>query len=350
LDTSDIFVLYEIDYDDNFPVSRVNFPSKPPPQKKKQRSESICASSEEELQEAVDKCDKGTHETSCQIDVCQTRIEIAQRPDPLFRRLATNGIDVTNKNILFSCQNQCPTQRCILDGLGTSRILYGENSNITFQNFILANGYDADEGGAIKLVNNSIVTLSNCSFWNNNAPFGSAISVENANLIIDGVETSIVNNSGIGLPIKVVRSIFNLSHTVFGVTEVSLYGNAILMLASTINVVNVTSVTVADKATSDDCDVYIYVFSEDLNVDSSCVNFENRTDVAFPIIDFGCTTQQPSVSVAPSKCLRLHQHHDQAYQWPHHKCLRLHQRNDQAYQWPHQKYQRLQQKLQHSYL
>jgi hypothetical protein len=108
------------------------------------------------------------------------------------------------------------------------------------------------------------------------------------------------SNTGIGPPIKAFSSIVNISHAVFGVSNVSKYGRAIFMLSSTINVVNATSISIADNCTSDDCDIYISVFSNDLIIESSCVNFENRSNISFPEIDFGktCPTLKPSVSSA----------------------------------------------------
>jgi hypothetical protein len=92
--------------------------------------------------------------------------------------------------------------RCIIDGQGVSRMFYGSSCNFTVQNFIFTNGFHRDEGGSIKADNNSIISIVNCSFVNNTAPYGSAVIVNQSSLMIDGLETSFVNNTGVGPPIQ----------------------------------------------------------------------------------------------------------------------------------------------------
>lgn len=153
--------------------------------------------------------------------------------------ISRDGINVSNKNIFLNCQKLCPTKRCIIDGLGKSRMLYGSGYNLTILNFIFINGFHPDDGGSIRGDNDSLITIINCSFVNNTAPFGSAVIVHNSRLIIEGLETSIVNNTGIWPPLQILSSALNISNAIFASNNVSEYAGAVLLFDSTIQVSDV---------------------------------------------------------------------------------------------------------------
>jgi hypothetical protein len=191
--------------DDNYgwKISNVNLQSSPPPQTKKPKKQPSCVATSNELQEAVNNCVMTTVGKSCNIDACEGRLQI--------NTSSREGINISNKNIILNCQILCPTKRCVIDGLGKYRMFYGSGYNLTVQNFIFINGFHRSTGGSIWAIQNSFITVVNCSFVNNTAIHGSAVVVKNSSLTIEGLETSIVNNTGIGPPIQVLSSQLNMS-------------------------------------------------------------------------------------------------------------------------------------------
>jgi hypothetical protein len=107
----------------------VNLPSTPPPQKKKPENQRTCVNNQNELQEAVNNCSNILFGKSCTIDICPVRLYMESS--------SSNGINLSNKNIVFNCQKLCPKMRCIIDGQGISRMFYGSTCNFTVQNFIV---------------------------------------------------------------------------------------------------------------------------------------------------------------------------------------------------------------------
>jgi hypothetical protein len=173
------------------------------------------------------------NETSCLIRVCSYRLQTSDSSS------SYNGTDISNKNIYLQCDQVCVPKRCIVDGSGITRLFYGSNTNIAFVNFIFANGFHPIEGGAIKLENNSIASMINCSFVNNSAPSGSAVQVNYSQLIVHGIEASFVNNTGIGPPLEVLSSRLNISHTIFAGNQISEYLADILLFSSTIDMYDI---------------------------------------------------------------------------------------------------------------
>jgi hypothetical protein len=238
-------------------IIHCNFFSEKPTQQKN------CVNNQNEWQEAVNNYSNVMAGKSCTIDVCPVRLFLDNS--------SVNGINLSNQNIVSNCQKSCPKMRCIIDGQGVSRMFYGSRCNLTFQNFILTNGFHRYEGGSIKEENNSLVSIVNCSFVNNTAPYGSAIIVNQSSLMINGVETSFVNNTGVGPPIQGFSSLVNISNAVFSDNNVSTkFSSAILLFQSTIEVSDVhilkSAVTQLQSNMStninvyDDCDIYMSLF------------------------------------------------------------------------------------------
>jgi hypothetical protein len=71
--------------------------------------------------------------------------------------------------------------------------------------------------------------MINCSFVNNSAPSGRSVQVNNSQLIVSGIETSFVKNTGRSPPLKVLSSHMNISHAIFTGNEVSEYMDDILL-------------------------------------------------------------------------------------------------------------------------
>lgn len=174
-----------------------------------------CVRTATELKTAVSK-------GSTKINVCTSRIKLGSAvrrldhsvPSLLLQKRRTRGIDLSNKNIVFVCRNPMG-RRCQLDGEGQTRIFYGNNATVTFLNIEFNNGYNTQAGGALNMNKGSMVRLTNCSFSNNTATTGSAISVNNSNLVIDGIRSAIIDNKGNGAPISIHSSKANLENVLF---------------------------------------------------------------------------------------------------------------------------------------
>jgi Hint module len=273
--------------------SGVVFPPMPPAPVPTPKSQARCVLTTKDLIMAVKDCDKRMNETSCLIDICSNRLRMSESSS------SYEGIDVSNKNIYLSCEQECAPKRCIVDGLGITRLFYGSNTNVTFLNFIFANGFHPHNGGGIKLENNSIATIINCSFVNNSAPSGSAVQVNNSQLIVSGIKTSVVNNNGIGPPLELVSSHMNITQAIFAGNQVSEYLADILLFDSIINIYDVhflTSSTVPFK----ECHVHIAMLADDYNNKSSCMNVD-PSNKSFPLIDLSesCLSATSSTTLSP---------------------------------------------------
>jgi Hint module len=296
------FITFQVSYDlwvvfedtsssSGYKETGVVFPKKPPAPAPTPKEECVpttkdlrkavefcdgCVLTTKGLRKAVEDCDSGTNET-CLIDICSNRLPMSASSS------SRKGIDLSNKNIYLRCDQQCAPKRCIFDGLGITRLFYGSNANITFLNFIFANGFHESNGGAIKLENSSIATMINCSFVNNSALSGSAVQVNNSLLIVSGIETSLINNTGISPPLEVLSSQLNISQAVFADNQVSEYLADILLFNSNISIYDVhflNSRTVLSK----DCHIYFAMVADDYANKSSCMNVD-PSNKSFPVID-----------------------------------------------------------------
>jgi Hint module len=271
----------------------VVFPVTPPAPALTPKPETECVVTTQELRKAVNNCYNGMNETLCLINICNNRLLMPAAS------ISSKGIDLSNKNIYLRCDQECAPKRCILDGSSITRLFYGSNTNITFLNFIFANGFHPDSGGAIKLENNSIVTMINCSFVNNSAPSGSAVQVNNSQLIVSGIETSLINNTGISPPLEVLSSYMNISHAVFAGNQVLEYLADILLFNSNTTMYDVhflNSTMVPFK----ECHVYIAMLADDYANQSSCMNVD-PSNKSIPVVDLSeyCPSS-PTVSPVPS--------------------------------------------------
>jgi Hint module len=291
----------------------VTFPKSPPPPDPLPKPQPFCVETEQDLIKAITYCDSKLNEPSCLIDICSIRLPILGNISTLKNTNNTikHGIDISNKNIIFSCEKTCPRKRCILDGASVSRIFYGSYTNITFLNFIFVNGYHPLDGGAIKVENISIATIINCSFVNNSAPFGSAIQGRNSIVTVKGNETSFVNNSGIGPPVEVLSSEMNISQSIFAGNVVSKYQAAILLFDSNLTSYDVhylnSSLSSSMQESNGgrfaaDCHVYVAVDSINFANHSSCMAFvDSSNQKPFPIIDVTDTCPAvPAPTLAPT--------------------------------------------------
>ena len=230
--------------DDNiFRASYINLLLSPPPQKKKP-APLTCITTGNELNEAVTNCDEKTIGKVCSIDICGGRLRMNSS--------SINGVNISNKNIILNCQKVCPTKRCVLDGLSKSRFFKGSICNLTVQNRIFMNGFHPLTGGSIWADKNSSITIVNGSFVNNTAPFGIAVIVQSSRLTIEGLDTSIVNNTGAGTPILGLSSQLNISNAIFSGNNISKYDAAVLLFNSTITASGVSFLK-SKKSKSIDC-------------------------------------------------------------------------------------------------
>jgi hypothetical protein len=187
-------------------------------QSRKIQTTTKCVKTQAELKAAVAKAGSLSR---TKIKLCASRIRLgttARRLDDGVQD-RTRGIDLSNKNIIFICRNR--NHRCKLDGVGRTRIFYGTNATVAFHNIKFNNGYNDGAGGALKMMNGSVVELTNCSFFNNTATSRSAISVNNSDLVINGVRSSVSQNKGNGAPVEVLSSTAALNDVVFRGNDVS---------------------------------------------------------------------------------------------------------------------------------
>jgi Hint module len=226
---------------------------------------------------------KECKDTVCRIRICSKKIKATKRPKDQ-NTLGIGTIDLTGKNIEFECVLSCPTERCELNGGASIQLFSGSNSKITFTKFNFTNS----KGGAIAMWGSSL-TFLDCSFENNIATSGSdntttsgsAVSVNNTGLLIDGPTTSIINNIGNGAPFAIFSSSkVTINNAYFEGNNFSEYGRGIFALNSTINLgKNITFVNPANISRqrnlgtngSRDCDLFVAAFDNDLQKESSCI-------------------------------------------------------------------------------
>jgi Hint module len=240
--------------------------------------------------ESVNNCTRAFQLVPCQIDVCSKILYIP----PMFTNETSiqHGIDVSNKTILFECLLASAADRCILDGSSSTRLFYGSNTNVTFNNFIFRNGFDAESGGAIKMQNNSIVTLLNCDFVNCSAPSGAAVSLNNTKFVMEGPTSSIVGNTGNGASAEFFSSSVSLYDVYIGSNNARFNGSEILMFNSSINVFNLTF---ENESNTENCRVYVAIFEDKLTRQSSCIGIGDDTILApIPVL-----SPMPTVPSAP---------------------------------------------------
>jgi hypothetical protein len=198
------------------------------------QSSAKCVNSKVQLKTAVSKS-KG----SATIRVCSDRIRMGAavrrmleqgHPRRLLDKSLTDGIDLTNKTILFACRtknNRPPRRRrCTLDGEGLTRIFYGSNATIEFKNIRFANGYHDETGGAILLENDSKLKMTNCSLWNNSAPQGAAILVKKTDVVMNGGggkkdRSTLIKSTGNSAPFDLFNSTAKLNNVYFADNDVS---------------------------------------------------------------------------------------------------------------------------------
>jgi Hint module len=181
--------------------------------------------------------------------------------------------------------------------MSKSRLFYGSYTNATFYNFIFADGFHTNEGGSMMMENDSIVTVVDSSFVKSKAPFGSAIQVNNSKLIVDGLATSFVNNTGTGPPLALFFSHLNISRAVFAGNQILNYEAEILLYNSSIDIFNVQYVQ-SKSAIQQDCNVYVAVDGNDFTRKSSCMTFK-KSNQSFPVIDLSeqCPKPPPPIAV-----------------------------------------------------
>jgi hypothetical protein len=285
------------DTDNLYVGSGVIFPMSPPTPvlvNPPREPECVCVYTRSDLTEAVKICNPTMDGPSCRIDICSTRLTMTGTNN--------NGVDISNKNIVLVCDASCPAKRCILDGLGFSRFFYGSNTNVTFINFIFFNGFHPNNGGSIKIENNSIASFINCSFVSNSSPFGSTIYVDNTNLTITGIASSIINNTGIGPTIHVLSSHLNISDAVFANNNETMYSAELLLFNTTIEVYNVHFLRslALQQANTDNCNVYVPLLANDFAQTFTCMTFDGANKT-FPIVDLSeyCPTSSLYPTAAP---------------------------------------------------
>jgi Hint module len=302
-DEYDMLVAYRQEYTE-FKTAGVNFPARPPdPSVLSGPRPTICVASDLDFRKEIKRCKQTMNDVSCQIEVCRFILPEKGSNVSVFNTSNNNGIDITNMNIIFSCEESC-LSKCVFDGWGRYRLFYGSSANVTFYNFIFSNGLHPTNGGAIKVENNSILNLINCSFVNNSAPFGSAVYVSNSKLYVNGIESNIVNNTGISPPFEVVSSQMNMSHAVFAGNTASEYQAAILLYDSIVNYSDVHVLRLATMLDNtgipkEDCDVYVAMDANNYTNRSSCLQFD-ESKKSFPIIDLSATCATPAPTPAPT--------------------------------------------------
>jgi hypothetical protein len=185
-------------------------------------SSTKCVTSSAALTKAVQSAKPGS--TPTRITICTKKIPLGKYSRRLtntgsrFLQSNQTGIDISNKNILFNCKLRTPNTRCILDGLGESRIFYGFNANVTFDKIMFHNGsateYDFDGSGGALLLRDSSVRIKRCGFFHNKATFGGAVSISNSEVIVDNNIVGLMNHS-------------TLNRTIFAYNEASIRGGAL---------------------------------------------------------------------------------------------------------------------------
>jgi predicted outer membrane repeat protein len=154
-----------------------------------------CVASKAQLKTAVGRSRAGST-----VRVCGERIKLgsAVRRERNRRHLSTllSGINLSHLNIIIVCELEDPTQRCILDGEGESRIFFGFNTTLTLIGFILTNATAGSSiGGALSFHGDSIITIENSDFIGNDAAYGGAIAVTNSTLSFPLASSVVFNHN-----------------------------------------------------------------------------------------------------------------------------------------------------------
>jgi hypothetical protein len=279
--------------------------------KSKAQSSKKCVTTKTGIQQAVRGAASISSSTPTRITICTKKIDLGKYSrmlqfdntsnQILFNNI-TDGIDVTDKRIIFDCYRR--NGRCTLDGVGITRHFYGSNASVTFRNIQFVNGFHTNSGGALLIQDSSFLRLTNCLFANNSASLGGALSINRTNLVVDGKRTLVRDSRGGGTPIEMYTSTANLNNVLFQrnnisqfvsasirrmgslvatlslffvinplifsiFTKMKLQGGGILMLDSKIDLINVDFV----EQQNSNCDVFVPVFKNDFTRRSSCLQF-----------------------------------------------------------------------------
>jgi Hint module len=270
-----------------------------------------CITNCTDLRKSVKSCTRRPNPNPsdrCRIDVCARKLKCRKSiPSDTY-----DPIDLSNKAIIFNCTLDCPTARCEIDGGGDNQLFIGSNAQVHFNRFKLTNS----KGGAIRLwgrkhpcgdIERSNLQLSDCSFVNNNALSGSTISLNDTDVLMEGVSTSFVNNVGYGAPIAMFSSTAHLVNAYFEGNNATKSGTGIFSFDSTINFGNVTFIKPGNRSTQDamaiDCDVLVAISAKDFTRNTSCIKLKTRSSIR-PELP-GCPgiptpTPEPEPTVNPS--------------------------------------------------
>ena len=143
---------------------------------------------------------------------------------------SADGI-LINKSLTIDGQNH------VLDGANGSRILLISDAKVTLKNLVFSNGF-ADEGGAVHLMNSTLL-ISNCTFIHNRANAdGGAIYAQLSNLSIEQSTFSYNCGEGIyvsGGAVHLFNSSARISHSTF-LNNTADAGGAIFSLESSLNI------------------------------------------------------------------------------------------------------------------
>jgi hypothetical protein len=181
---------------------------------------------------------KSQTQKSSKVTVCTERVRLGstarrlQQQGRLLQSNISNGIDISNKNLIVTCRLRRQRQ-CILDAEGLTRIFHGSNTTVEFRNLKFANGYHPNSGGALQLEGGSKATMTNCTFVNNTAPAGSTLSVHDTELILNGGggknnRTALITSKGNGAPIEMFSSKASLKNVYFAANKLSQYVSYII--------------------------------------------------------------------------------------------------------------------------
>lgn len=151
-----------------------------------------CVSSTSQLAKAVKSSKSST------IIICSSRLTLGSNRRRILidgkyiPRRNRGGINMSHRNIKLRCRLPNRTQRCILDGEGITRIFYGTNTTLSIRGFNFTNALAWNSYGAsLSFHDNSVITISDSSFIDNEARYGGAITVTNSTLILDATEADI---------------------------------------------------------------------------------------------------------------------------------------------------------------
>jgi hypothetical protein len=200
------------------------------------QSSTKCVTSSAGLQKAVQSAGSKSSSTPTRIKICTKKINLGKysrllqysnTSDRILYNNVTDGIDLTNKNIILYCRWK--RRRCTLDGRGLTRHFYGSNTAVTFGNIKFVNGYHANAGGALLIQDQSILKFTNCSFSNNTASSGGAFSINETDLTAE--RTYIANNKGNGNPIEIYTSTANFTDVKFQMNDVNQFVSTITVFS-----------------------------------------------------------------------------------------------------------------------